>query len=178
MFIMTQTNGKNSFALSEDITVFDCNNKNIVALMVEHKKLDSSYGFLSCFDYPKAYDRIDELQKEINDLIISEYGSVANEMHNNVTVNKINDVLESIASDVYNGNINLEECSINFYTQDEFLTSYVTDNFTQEQQEIFDSLFHWIESDTRGNWIYTKHIDTSYMYTNEKFVDLVFVVDK
>jgi hypothetical protein len=172
------TREKISFKPLDEIAVHESEVKNIIALMAEYYSLNSRFGYVSCLDVPEAYDRMEEIQNEIEELLISEYAGVANMMTNNVSIRKIREVLESIAYDVHNNNVNLEAVDISFYTQDEFICEYVCSNFNEQQQELFDSLFYWINSDSRGAWLYQREYDSDTMYTNGKYMDFVFMVNK
>ena len=111
--------------------------------MIEEKQeLESQYGNLSCFDYPKQYDKMEELADEIYTEISFISSSYASD---------ILKVLEEITTQY-----NLKDISdINIYSFSEYVD-------TLEFNEETSSLFHFIDIDTRK-----KYIEMYYVCDNE-----------
>src|SRR5206468_4134408 len=162
----------------DEITVYDCKVKNIIALMIEKKRMESAYGNLSCLDYPKEYEFIEELSQEIDNLIRETYGESITSEYNNIFFGDVKDQLDSIAIDAYNNNIDLETCSIDFYDQDDFIAIFVCgDNFSEGQLRVFNSLFKWLDADGRASYLRKNYINGEYGYYSNWMADFVFIVN-
>jgi hypothetical protein len=167
---------KETFKLSEEITIYDSKVKNIVALIIEKKQLEVSYGSLSCLDYPEAYDRMEELSSEIDEAIREEYGENINSQYNNIYFRDIKEQLECIAFDAYNNKFNITECDIHFYDQYEFIATYVCSGFDKGQLETFLGLFRFMDSDSRGVYLTRLHLDSEEGHYYTRMADFVFIV--
>ena len=145
--------------------------KNIIKLMIEKKELESQYGSLSCFDYPKEYERMEELTTEINKLI-------KQEVNVDAPISYIYEVLDKVALDIMNNNnIHLDEIEIYVYSQDDFIEFYILEGMDESARNMFDSLFYFMDSDHRAAWIKANYIaGDPNLYTNQ-FIDFVVVVN-
>lgn len=160
----------------DEITVYGCETKNIVALMVERRDADNRYGNLSCLQYPKEYDYMEQLTEAIKNAILETFGDSINGHFNNISYRNLEDRLDAIAYDVHNNNVDLNECEINFYTQLDFVSDVVCSGFEEHQQEVFDSLFKYIDIDGRAGYLRSEHLDAEEGYYYNKLVDFVFEV--
>lgn len=116
----------------------------VVAKMIEKKDLEGRYGWASCFDYPEQYDQISDLEIEIDDLL-----------EGDDTMYKI---LDAVATDVMNGNVDAETLELSVYTQDEYLEYYVLEGMDEHAKNMFDSLYYFMDSDTRGKWLEANYL--------------------
>lgn len=144
--------------------------KHILSLMVEKKRLEDQYGWRSCFDVPEQYDKMENLSVEIMNNL-KEY----EKHHTDILATNLYDVLDTIAFEIVNGNIS-EEAEVMFYTQDEYLETYVLGNFNEEQMEVFDKLFYYMNSDDRAGWLKSNYINNDSNEYTDNLVNFVVVV--
>ncbi len=144
--------------------------KHILSLMVEKKQLENQYGWQSCFDVPEQYDKMENLSVEIMSNL-KEY----EKHHTDILATNLYDVLDTIAFEIVNGNIS-EEAEVMFYTQDDYLETYVLGNFNEEQMEVFDKLFYYMNSDDRAGWLKSNYINNDPNEYTDNLVNFVVVV--
>ncbi|MGQ9028444.1 hypothetical protein BLL41_21370 [Bacillus sp. FMQ74] len=144
--------------------------KHILSLMVEKKRLEDQYGWRSCFDVPEQYDKMENLSVEIMNNL-KEY----EKHHADILASNLYDVLDTIAFEIVNGNIS-EEAEVMFYTQDDYLETYVLGNFNEEQMEVFDKLFYYMNSDDRAGWLKSNYINNDPNEYTDNLVNFVVVV--
>lgn len=134
----------------------------VVAKMVEKKDLEGRYGWASCFDYPEQYDKMTDLELEIDDLLEGN--------------DKLYNILDAVAVDVYNGNIDAETIEINHYSQDEYLEYYVLENMDEQAKSMFESLYYFMNSDLRGQWLEANYLAHDPNVYTDKFMENIIML--
>lgn len=138
------------------------NLKLIVAKMVEKKALENKYGWASCFDYPKQYDAMTDLELEIDDLLEGR--------------DELYPILDTIACEIDWGNIDLETLEVNHYSQDEYLEYYVLEGMDEHARKMFDSLYYFMDSDTRGQWLEANYLaHDPNVYTDKRIENIIMI---
>lgn len=140
-----------------------------VVKMMEKKDLEGRYGWASCFDYPEQYNRMEELASEI-------FTSLE-ELTNEYKAKQVYECLEAIAIDVSGGNYDLESLdSIIYMTQDTYLDEYVLSGMDESAKKMFDSLFYFMNSDSRNNWLEANYLAHDPNIYTSKMMDFIIMV--
>jgi hypothetical protein len=128
----------------------------VLELINEKLEIKSQYGNLSCFDYPKQYDRMEELADEIYTEICQISSSYANSI-----ITTLKDLLKEFDYE--------DITDIDIKSFDEYCDSL---EFNSEMS----SLFHFIDIDTRKKFIEINYLaGNEYMYTT-KHLDYIIEV--
>jgi hypothetical protein len=144
--------------------------KNVLVKMIEKKELEGTFGHASCFDYPEQYERMEELATEINEAL-TRYEEI------DVLRKHLFESMESIAIDTMNGNYDLETISdIAHYTQDDFIEIFITDMMDESARTVFDSLFNWMDSDSRSKWIEVNYLAGEPNTYSNQHIDFVLMI--
>ncbi|WP_353856760.1 hypothetical protein [Bacillus sp. Bos-x628] len=140
--------------------------------MIERKELNDRYGHASQADHPEQYERMEDLDIEIFQELAEVDGSEVIQRH-------LLDSLDSIASDFMNNNYNEESIdNISFYTQEDFIETFIVEGMDESSKKVFDSLFYWMDSDSRSRWIEKNHlVEMPNAYSN-RWVDYVLIVNE
>lgn len=138
------------------------NIKLAVEKMVEKKQLEGSYGHASCFDFPKEYDKMEELADEIGEILNHD--------------DKVYEIVKTIAFDAYNGNIDLEYVDFSLFSQDDYIEAYLLESMDESGRNMFDSLFYWMNSDDRGRWLEVNYLAGEANIYTDKFIDTIIVM--
>jgi hypothetical protein len=128
----------------------------VLALINEKSELESQYGSQSCFDYPKQYDRMEELTDEIYTEVLNISSFYANSI-----ITTLEDILKEFdVNDI---------SDINIQSFDKYCDSL---EFNSEMS----SLFYFIDIDTRKKFIEMNYLsDNEYIYTT-KYLDYILEV--
>ena len=122
-------------------------NEEVIEKIRESQKLKYQYGGYSCFDYPNEYNRMTELDEEV-------FESLKADGHANPQ-----DIISTIEMfiDGYGNHEDVTNFSI--ISCDDFVAEYVQSGFADNDKavQIFDSLFYWIESNDRMNYLIMNH---------------------
>lgn len=143
--------------------------KLVVVKIMEKKDLEGRYGWASCFDYPEQYERMEELASEVfNELT---------ELTNEYKAKQVYECLEAIATDISGGNYDLESIDeISFMSQDDYLEDYVLSGMDESATEMFNSLFYFMNVDSRNNWLETNYLAHDPNVYTHKMMDFIIMV--
>ena len=152
--------------------------KSIITKMVTKKKLEDNFGPSSGRDVPEASMEIDELAEDIK-LEIS--GVLAGHLdHGGFTkfsFESLEAELNDIADEIVFGNI-IEDAEFTLMDREQFLETYAIGGYTEEQREVFDNVYYYMNDDMQGQWLFSKYIQhDNDMYTNNS-VDFVIIVNE
>jgi len=143
--------------------------KSIVDMLVEKERLEQRYGWKSCLDVPEQYDRMDELAEKAREMtkeFASEHGIYFEDLY---------EVLSTIAYEIANGNIH-EDADYDFYTQDDYIDTYITDGMRPDERNIFDSLFYYMNSNDRAGWLHSNYINPDPNAWSNRMADFVIII--
>lgn len=133
----------------------------VIERAIELNELNNSYGYLSCVQYPYEYQRMDEL----NDLMRVEVSKITRD--NDVSEKGLLIAIESIATDVYNGNIRKEQ-RFTLMDQSEFI-DYVGSRMTRRERERFTDMLEWMDETLRAEYLKIRFILVWENDRNEKY---------
>lgn len=139
----------------------------LMKLLIEKQQLEKAYGWQSCFDVPEQYERMEELATEAQ-----EQAETISKQLKDTSTESLYSVCKNIADEVANGNIS-ETADFLFYTQDEYAETFITTKLDEEGERMFNSLFYWMGSEGRGEWIkanYTNNDPNEWTDTFATFV--------
>jgi hypothetical protein len=146
------------------------NLKQMVEMTIEKRELEGKYGWVSCFDAPEAYDKMEIINNELFELAKDVVEG------REIVAGHLLDSLDSIASDVMNGNYEMSDLEISYHTQDDFIDNYVLEGMDDSATQMFNSLFYFMNSDERILWLGTNHLmPMPNTYTN-KWIDYVLMI--
>ncbi|MEK5036333.1 hypothetical protein MKY96_33425 [Paenibacillus sp. FSL R7-0302] len=149
---------------------------NIVKMIIEKKDLESRYGWISCFEAPKEYDRMDNLSTDI-EKAIREY---FNNDFTGFTMEAVRNSLEDAADYIKENSLDIEseDLQISFNTQDDYITEYVVSDTNEQANEMFNNLFYFMGSDLRAAWLRSHYLDHESNTFYNHFVDFVITVQQ
>lgn len=136
--------------------------KEVTTMMVDKLEMENRYGHLSCFDYPTEYQQMENLNEIIFDVLCkyneNEYSQRANDLYENI---------KDIATEIINGNINADRLELNYMPINEWVEVYVTEGMCDEAKKLFESMFYFMDTHTRNNWLEGNHLSNfTNTYTN------------
>ena len=134
----------------------------ITLKMVEKVELENRYGNLSCYDYPKQYEQMTDLEVEICEALDkyneNEYSKRSSDLYANI---------EDIAKDIVNGNIDAENMDLQYYSINEWIEVYISSDMEEAEKNTFESLFYYMPTDVRNGWLEGNHLaNFTNTYTN------------
>lgn len=134
----------------------------LVTKMVAKLQLENKYGNLSCYDYPKQYEQMIELEVEICEALDkyneNEYSKRSNDLYENI---------KDIAKEILNGNINDDDLTLEYYSIDEWIEVHVTEGMEEAEKKTFESLFYYMPTEVRNSWLEGNHLSNfTNTYTN------------
>lgn len=143
--------------------------KLVVAKLIEKKDLEGRYGWASCFDYPAQYEQMEQLASEVMEALT--------EQTDQYKATQLYDCLEAIAGDISNGNYDMESIDgISLLTQGEYIDEYVLSNMDESATEMFNSLFYFMDIDSRNNWLENNHLAHDPSIYTTKIMDYILMV--
>ncbi|MDZ4632282.1 hypothetical protein ORN01_25330 [Bacillus cereus] len=130
----------------------------LVTKMVAKLQLENKYGSLSCYDYPKQYEQMIDLEVEICEALDqydeNAYSKRSSDLYENI---------KDIAKEIINGNINDDDLTLEYYSLHEWVEVHVTSNMCEEAKKVFESMFYYMPTENRNNWLEGNHLSN---YTN------------
>ncbi|MDA2738398.1 hypothetical protein PDQ75_24915 [Bacillus cereus group sp. Bc015] len=147
--------------------------KDLTILMVAKLEMENRYSHLSCFDYPKEYQQMEDLNDIIFEILKKynddSYSNHANDLYENI---------KDIAIDVINGNIDIESAEISYYTLDDWVEIYVKEGLSQDAKEMFESLFLFMDKATRNQWLEGNHLSNFTNTYSNIMLDYILMVNE
>ncbi|MNH75568.1 hypothetical protein D3C73_278120 [compost metagenome] len=122
----------------------------LLSLAIEHHNLNNRYGFLSCLDYPKEYNRMSDLEA----LMMNECERLTAD--NDMSVSGLYTVTNNLASDIVTGNIP-ETAKTTLYSRDEFI-DLLSQSMTRKEAERFKDMLEWMDDKDKKGYIETRFI--------------------
>lgn len=122
----------------------------LLSLAIEYHNLNSHYGFLSCLDYPKEYNRMDDLTS----LMMNECERLTAD--NGISTARLYTMSENLASDIFSGIIS-ESATFTLYTRDEFI-DLLSKSMARKEAERFKDMFGWMDEKDKKGYIETRFI--------------------
>lgn len=142
----------------------------LTKLMMERKELNGRYGFAEASKFPEQHARIEDIDNEI-------YQELAKVNTSKVIQRHIYDSLDSIAGDFLDGNYNEDSLEgISYYTQDEFIETYIVNGFSGAAERMIDSLMNWMDMDSLARWIDSNYLTNMPNTYTDKWVSYILMV--
>ncbi len=155
--------------------------QELLVNIMKVREIEKQYGHISCFDAPKAYLEMTEIQRKICDLVTELSQDV--EGVSNKGLFKVFEDIAKDASTIYNMTAedivkNIGEGIIKFQTYDlhDFLDQYV---LKEKENELFSSLFWFSDIETRIDFLKDRFLcDLDIYFTNFLDYMVLFEVDE
>jgi len=144
----------------------------LTKLMIERKELNNRYGLAESTQFPEEHARMEDIDSEI-------YQELAKIESSEVIQRHMYDSLDSIAGDFLDESYNPDAVeNIRYYTQDEFIETFIVKGIEGEAERMIDSLMNWMDSDTLGRWIDRNYLtNMPNTYTN-RWVSYILMVNE
>jgi len=148
----------------------------VLPLSYLHKELNDKYKYLSCIDYSKEYEYMDELQTSITKTIEEMT------LENDISTKGLTQAIGNIICDIDKNS--LENAQI--YTQDEFIEYIVKEaKMLRSEARRFTDMLAWMQEKERASYIEARFIlewkntrDHNKCYYYDARMSFVIVVDK
>ncbi|PGO60675.1 hypothetical protein [Priestia megaterium] len=146
--------------------------KKLIELAIKRNELENNYGHISCYDAPKQYEEMEQLNSEIYEGLqkLADYKQ-------SITLEGVKEVFENIVAEFEKEFYNLETTDIQTYSFDSFIDHQVLElaGFTQQSQiDTFNRAFLYMNIDDRKGMIEKEYINgEEHTYSSD---DMSFIV--